>query len=44
MNFCFRAKVEQYVDVYEDFIGVKSVRQAQEEVMKVGNIDFSLKN
>lgn len=29
-----RAKLDQYVDVYEEFIGVKTVRQAQEEVMK----------
>ncbi|CAL2040208.1 unnamed protein product [Caenorhabditis brenneri] len=29
-----RAKIDQYVDVYEEFIGVKTVRQAQEEVMK----------
>ncbi|CCD66629.2 Coiled-coil domain-containing protein 51 [Caenorhabditis elegans] len=29
-----RGKIDQYVDVYEEFIGVKTVRQAQEEVMR----------
>ncbi|CAI2350363.1 unnamed protein product [Caenorhabditis sp. 36 PRJEB53466] len=29
-----KAKVERYVDNYEEFIGVKSVRQAQDEVMQ----------